>query len=70
MAAIYFSEYFVYLEWPVCLLVNWLIFFSIPLWVGPAYMIMILIRAWTSKKNVERSVMTGKIWFHEQYKMW
>lgn len=54
---------------PIVIIFNLLMFLSIPIWVGPAYMGMMLLKAWESKKNVERDVFLGKIWFHEMYRM-
>ena len=66
----YALELYEYLEWPIRLLVNWVIFLSLPVWIGPVFMALILFKAWESKKNVERSVMTGRIWYWEQFRQW
>ncbi len=70
MALIYLTQLFYYIEWPLRFTINLLIFLAIPFWVGPFYMINILYRAWQSKKNVERDVMTGKIWYWDQFNLY
>lgn len=70
MAVIHLAEIYVIIEWPVRLLVNWLIFFTLWAWVGFAYMVMMLVRAWRIKKSGERSALVGKIWFWEQYNLY
>lgn len=71
MLLIYAAEIWVdWLEWPFRLLLNWIIFATLPLWVGFAYMVLFVARAWKSRKYAERSVLSGKIWFWEMYRLY
>lgn len=69
MALIYLAEIYVMFERPLMIFVNFLIFLTLPLWVGFAYMAMIVSRA-RSKKSVERKVLSGEIWWWDQYKLY
>lgn len=70
MAVIHLAEAYVFLEWPLRLIVNWLFFFSAPLWVGPFYMIGILKKSWSEKKSQERAALSGRIWWWSQYDLY
>ncbi len=70
MFLIHFSEVYNVLERPLVVTVNWLILLSAPVWVGIAYVIITVHRAWQSKKNVERRVLLGKIWYWESFKLY
>ena len=66
----YAAELFVFIELPLCLLINWALFLSIPLWIWLFFMANYVGKACLSQKNVERKVLTGKVWFWEQFKQY
>ncbi len=68
--SIWVDELNFYLELPFRFVVNLVFFFTLPLWVGFAYMIWIVIRAVRERKSAERSLFTGKIWAWEMYKLY
>ena len=70
VAAIYIGEAYSLCEWPIRFLCNWLYLFSCPLWIGFSYILMYIYKAIESKKNVERSVLTGKVWFFRQHDLY
>ena len=70
MFLIYAAEVYLVLEWPLRMLVNYMFLLLMPAWIGIVYFGMYIKKAWKSKKNVERSVLTGKIWFWSAYRMY
>lgn len=70
MLSIYWELFLYYLLWPVRLTVNIVLFLTIPVWLAPFYMGIMVYRAWESKKNVEHDVLTGKIWLHDMFRIY
>ncbi len=68
--SMYAAEVYVWCEWPICLLLNWFILLTSPLWIGLVYMLAFLSRAISSRKNVERDVVSGRIWFWQMFKQY
>lgn len=64
------ANYFVVVERPLMILVNWAILLTSPIWVGLFYVVSTIMRAWASKKNVERRVLTGEIWYWNSFKLY
>jgi len=70
MMAIHLSEIYVWLEFPLRLLVNYIFFFTLFIWVGLAFMFWIVVRSIHDRKSAERSVLSGKIWAWEMFKLY
>lgn len=73
MMIIHLAEAYVFIEWPIKLLVNWIVFLSFPVWIGTVYMIHYAMLAWEStkkNKHAERAALTGRIWFWEVYRIY
>lgn len=70
IALMYLAEIYVAVEWPLRFIVNLLFIMTMPVWIGIVYVVLYLKKAWDSKKNVERQVLFGQIWFYDSFKQW
>lgn len=68
MLWIYLLELWFFIEWPLAFTLNWFIIFLMPIWIGVYFMLAYIARGMSSRKNVERDVITGRVLFWESFK--